>query len=108
MAIERARRVAATKSEEDRELSIFLNSLGQIVWGFEGTESMKDLDDAIREVKVTMVIFSSSCGFVVCLKNLRNTFTNMLGRKRKLESEDVKGRKVEDSIKASRCGGKVV
>lgn len=45
-AIERAERVAAATSEKDRELSIFLNFLGQIVWGFKRMGSMKDFDDA--------------------------------------------------------------
>jgi hypothetical protein len=92
-AIERAERVAAATSEEDRELSIFLNSLGQIVWEFKRMGSMEDLDDAIWEMKVTTATFTPSCGFAVCLKNLRNTFTKMLGRKEKPEFEDAKEEK---------------
>jgi hypothetical protein len=48
-----------------------------------------------------MVIFSPSCDFVVCLKNLRNTFTKMLGRNEKPEFEDVKGGKVEEDSMVS-------
>jgi hypothetical protein len=54
--------------------------------------SMKDLDDAIQGMEVTTATFSPSCGFAVCLSNLRNTFTKMLGRE---ESQSSKTQKEE-------------
>lgn len=92
---------AAATSEDDDELTIFLDALAQMVWEFE-MGSMKDLDDAIREMKkATAATFSPGCGFAVCLNNLRDILTEMLGRKERLEFEDAEGEKVEEDFRVS-------